>query len=140
MKLMKLLAVLMLFGMMLCSSCATIMNLDNNKSWKMGIDVVTEKPDPIEVAVNGRTAKYYRLYKGDAYFVDRVILKKPKRDLDMSITQNGVTKSAVIHGDKVKGLFWFTGLWVILDHAKGTLRQYPAVVFEDIPAPTATGK
>ena len=117
-----------------CMSCATIMNVDNNKSWKMGIDVVTESPSPIDVTVNGRGARYYRLYEGDAYFVDRVILKKPKRELDISITQNGITRSRTVHGDKVKGLFWFTGLWVILDHAKGTLRQYPAVVFEDMPA------
>jgi hypothetical protein len=114
-------------------SCASIMNLDNNKSWKMGIDVVTEKSDAIDVTVNGTGARYYRLYEGESYFVDRVILKKPKRDLDISITQNGNTRSRTVHGDKVKGLFWFTGLWVILDHAKGTLRQYPAVVFEDMP-------
>lgn len=98
----------------------------------MGIDVVTESPEPISVTVNGREARYYKLYEGEAYYVNRVILRKPKRDLDISVTQNGVTKSRTYHGDKVKGLFWFTGLWVLLDHAKGTLRQYPAVVYEDM--------
>jgi hypothetical protein len=114
------------------TSCASIMNLHNNKSWKMGIDVVTENASPIDVTVNGKGARYYRLYEGNAYFVDRVILRKPKRELEISITQNGITRSRTVHGDKVKGLFWFTGLWVILDHAKGTLRQYPAVVFNDM--------
>jgi hypothetical protein len=114
------------------SSCASIVNLDNNKSWKMGIDVVTESRDPISVTVNGKEARHYKLYEGDSYVVNRVILRKPKRDLDISVTQNGVTKSRTYHGDKVKGLFWFTGLWVLLDHAKGTLRQYPAVVYEDM--------
>ncbi len=121
----------------LLSSCASIINLDNNKSWKMGIDVVTEKPDPIEVVVNGKPALYYRLYTSNSYHVDRVILRKPKEQLAMTITQNGISRSGVIYGHKVKGLFWISGLWVLVDHAKGTLRQYPAVVFEDMNEKTA---
>jgi hypothetical protein len=124
---------LYLLALSLClSSCATLVNLDNNKSLKMGIDVVTEKPDPIVVTVNGKEAKYKRHYEGGQYYVDWATVKKPKRELQVTVTQNNVTRSATIIGNKTKGLAWFTGLWVLLDHANGTLRQFPAVVFEDM--------
>ncbi len=124
-----------LLGVLLLNSCATIMNFDNNKSLKMGIDVVTEDPAPIRVLVDGKEARYYRLYQGESYFVDRVILRKPRRKIEVTVTQKGIAKSNIYVGDKVRGLFWFTGLWVLLDHANGTLRQYPAVVFEDMKEP-----
>ena len=115
-----------------CTSCASIMNLDNNKSWRMGIDVVTENPEPISAKVDGKEARFYRLYEGHGYYVDRVIVKRPRRYIQVEVTQNGETKTRRVFGDKTKGLFWFTGLWVLVDHAKGTLRQYPALVFEDM--------
>jgi hypothetical protein len=124
--------ILIVAASLMLGSCASIVNLQNNKSWRMGIDVITESPEPISVTVNGKEAKYYRLYESGTYYVDRVILKHPKQDFQISISQNGVTKTGKVHGEKTKGLFWFTGLWVLVDHAKGTLRQYPALVFEDM--------
>src|SRR5690348_14807608 len=87
-------------GMMFFSSCATIVNIDNNKKWKMGIDVITEKDDPITVTVNGREAKHFRQYDGDTYNVDYVVLKKATHKVNLTITQNGVTKSGTFIGNK----------------------------------------
>jgi hypothetical protein len=123
--------------LMLISSCATIVNLDNNKKWKMGIDVVLEDPAPITVSVNGTEAKHFRQYDGDSYHVEYVMPKKATYKLDVIITQNGVTKSGSYIGHKAEGLFWFEFLWVLLDHATGALRQYPAIIFEDMEAVSA---
>ena len=38
-------------------------------------------------------------------------------------------KTSDIHADKIKGLFWISGLFVIVDHVKGTLYKYPAIDF-----------
>jgi hypothetical protein len=119
-------------SMMLFDSCATIVNLDNNKKWKTGIDVVLEDPSPITVTVNGKEAKHFRQYDGNAYKVEYVIPKKATYKLNVTVSQNGVTKSGTYIGHKVQGLFWFEFLWVILDHATGALRQYPAIIFEDM--------
>lgn len=131
MKKIESIAVALVLSMAL-SSCATVMNLDNNKSLKMGFDLVTEKADAVSVTVDGKPARYYRLYEGHNYYVDRVILKKAKLRMIVTVTQNGVTKTAKLYGEKAKGLFWCSGLFVLIDHATGTLRQYPALVFEDM--------
>lgn len=119
------------------SSCATLMNVDNNKAFKMGLDVVMESPAPITVTINGKTARHKKIYQGEGYYAYWVYLDKARENFVITITQNGETRSRKVHGDKVKGLFWFTGLFVILDHATGALRQYPAIVFEDMESPVS---
>jgi hypothetical protein len=133
MKYTKIFIVISFFSTMLLSSCASVMNLHNNHSWQMGIDIVTTSADPVKVIANGKECKTELQYKSDYFYVTRALLTQPKKNLKLEITQGTVTKTADLHCDKIKGLFWVEGLFVIVDHVKGTLIKYPAVEFDKLP-------
>lgn len=117
----------------LLTSCASVMNLHNTGSWQMGIDIVTTNASPVTVVANGYTCKTKVQYSGDHYHVTRALLTHPKRKMSLDITQNNVTRHIDLNCKKVRGLFWIEGLFVIIDHIKGTLIKYPAVEYDLLP-------
>ena len=114
------------------SSCASVMNLHNNHSWQMGIDIVTTNSSPVKVVANGEECKTSLMFSSDYYYVTRAALTHPIRKMNLTITQNNVTRSVDIKCDRIKGLFWIEGLFVIVDYIKGTLIKYPAIEFDHL--------
>ncbi len=114
------------------SSCASVMNLHNNHSLQMGIDIVTTDPAPIKVVANGAECNTTQIYKSNHYYVTRATLIHPIRKMSLTITQNNVTRNVDIKCERIKGLFWIEGLFVIIDYVKGTLIKYPAIEFDHL--------
>ncbi len=136
----KILIMISVIGTLFLTSCASVMNLHNNHSWQMGIDIVTLSAEPVKVIENGKECKTTVQYQSDYYHVTRAALSHPARDITLRITQGSITKTAELHCNKIKGLFWIEGLFVIIDHAKGTLIKYPAIEFDKLPNGVRTEK
>jgi len=104
----------------------------------MGLDLVMPSPDPVIVTIDGKPATTKKIYEGEGYYAHWVYLDKAKERFTISVSQNGEIRSRKVYGEKAKGLFWFEFLFVFVDHATGTLRQYPAIVFENMESHAST--